>query len=760
MKISFKKYLPLFFLFLLLNSCGMWTNFTAYYNRFYIAETAFEEGEEDIQLNNKKPLFQFKEEKLPASANKNFDIVIKFSSKILQFNKDSKFITEAIYMIAKAYYYKGQFNKGLRKFNELDKLNNVEFGLLAKLWIAKCELQMRNFQAGLEHLDEVKTLAIANQDQEILFQMYVSEISYLIYREEYSKAVTKIEELANQDLEDEVKSEVTYELGMLYISLENYEKAVVAFKRVEEGEPNFDIEFKSKFEYAKAIKHLDRETEALERLNNLRDNTKYEKHWDIIDLEIAQIELESGKVEVALEIFYSIDTGYTKNESSGIAAFMQGDIMEHIYMDYDSAKILYDKVASKKAPKEYKSEAREKSNLLEQRNKLSEEIFTSIKGYYYLIDTALYKTDSLAYAGYESRKDSAMKVANELKGEDENIKTPTRGSRPSRGTSKALKAQFDYEEDSLFTYEPKMPLISVDSMQNQIASNKYELGNLYFSDLLVPDSAYLYYQDVVTNYSDTKYQAKGLYALGSYYLTVDKKEKADSLFKYVYDNYKSDPVAKIAAIRLGITMEEESSDPALDKYYVAENLIEQEEYFDAIEELNSIYEEFPKSQYSPKALYSIGWIYENKLSDYEGAVQYYDTLKVKYPKTEYVREVNSKLAFYHRELKAFQDSVARVHKAIADSIKADSLAQFKLDSLANAPTIVDSVSISDSVSLVDSVSVIDSSSIIDSNKTMLSDSTKIFEDSTTIKSESKESFSDSTKSVNELKKMKLPSGGK
>ena len=111
----------------------MWTNFTAYYNRFYIAETAFEEGEEDIQLNNKKPLFQFKEEKLLASANKNFDIVIQFSSKILQFNKDSKYVTEAIYMIAKAYYYKGQFNKGLRKFIELDKLNDKTYGLLAKI---------------------------------------------------------------------------------------------------------------------------------------------------------------------------------------------------------------------------------------------------------------------------------------------------------------------------------------------------------------------------------------------------------------------------------------------------------------------------------------------------------------------------------------------------------------------------------------------------------------------------------------------------
>lgn len=711
MNASIRKYLSFIFLFLLLNSCGMWNNFTVYFNRFYIAQTAFEEGEEEIELNQEKPLFQFKEERLSSKANQQFDTVIKFSSKILQFNKESKYVNEAIYMIAKSYYYKGQYNKALRKFTELDGLNNRDFELLAKLWIAKSELQMRKFTVALEHLSKVKSLATKEKNTDVFFQASVAEISYLIYREEFSKAVDKIEGLIKQDLDDEVKSEVTYELGMLYISLEDYEKAVVAFERVEEGDPNFEIEFKSKFEYAKAIKHLGREEEALELLNELRDDTKYEEHWDIIDLEIAQAELESGEIETAMEIFYSIDTGYTKNETSGIAAFMQGDVLEHIYMDYDSAKFLYDKVASKKAPKEYKVEAREKSKMLESRNKLSRKIFTSLKEYEYLLDTLLFKKDSLAYAGYLTRRDSVMRLEKGVG--DESAKSTRGAGRPSRGTTKAIRDQFKYEEDSLFTYEPKLPIISVDSMRNQIAFTEYELGNLYFSDLLVPDSAYHYYKDVINNYSDTKYNAKTLYALGSYYLTKDKKEKADSLFKFVYDNFKSDPVAKIAAVRLGIKTDELNSDPALDKYYVAENLIENKKFFDAIEELDSLYKAFPESEYSPKALYTIGWIYENELSDYDGAVEYYDTLKTKYPKTEYARTIKPRLNFYHQKEKAYQDSVARVQKAITDSLRADSLAQIKADSLLSLP-----VSISDSTATLDSVTFVDSSgtTIVDSTK--------------------------------------------
>ncbi len=755
-------------LIFLVNSCGMWNNFSTYFNRFYNAQKAFEDGEEEIKLNQQKPLFQFKEEKLPSKAGKNFDDVIKFSSKILQFNQDSKYVHEAIYIIAKSYYYKGQYNKALRKFKELDGLNDEELGLSTKLWISKSELQMRNFILALEHLEEVKRLAVENENEEVLFEVSVAEISYFIYKEEFSKAVTNIEELLQQELEDEVLAEVTYELGMLYISLENYEKAVGAFELVEDGSPTFEIEFRTKLEYAKAIKYLDRGDESLDVFDKLRDDSKYEKYWDIIDLEIAQIHLDEGETEIALEIFYSIDTGYTKNESSGIAAFMQGDIIEHIYMDFDSAKILYEKVATKKAPSEYRLEARLKVNVLKSRKDYSDNIFAAKIENKYLLDTTLFVQDSTAYAGYITRRDSAQQVAIDLKSSDGNVNAPSPGTRGrgTRGTAIAKKKLFEYEEDSLFTYEPKLPNFSVDSMHNYIAKNEYELGNLYFTDLFVPDSAFYYYNEIVTDYPNTRYQAKALYALGSYYLTIEDKPKADQLFRDVYDNYKSDPIARAAAVRLGISTQDLDSDPALKKYLVAEDFIDTELFFDAIEEFDFIYNTYPESEYAPKALYSIGWIYENEFADFEGASQFYDSLKAKYPKTEYVREMDSRLKFYHKELKVIQDSIASAEMVIADSIKADSLAQFKTNPLADSTSVIDSTSIIDSTTIQDSSFVTDSTSIVDT--VLLKDSTSIgIKDSTKNilddklnkepemkKDEVEESNSDSTKAVDLFKQAK------
>ncbi|MEN8192113.1 MAG: tetratricopeptide repeat protein [Bacteroidota bacterium] len=693
------KYLNagLIILMILIAGCSMWESFTTYYNRFYNAEKAFDTAMEEIELNQQRKLFDFREDKIPSSANKDFDIVIKNCSKILQFNKESNYLNESIFMLGQAFYYKGQYNKSLRKFQELDGLNDEDFMLENRLWIAKSEMQMRNFSLGLNHLEEVKTNAKAAEEEEIVFEAYRTHISYLIYKENYSKTVQIINELLHEQLTDEALAEVTYELGLLYVSLEHYEEAVSAFEQVEEGSPTFDIEFKSKLEYAKAIKHLEREDEALELFEDLKDNSKYKDFWDMVELEIAQIKLDRGEIELALELFTAVDTAYKKTESAGIAAFMRGDIVEHDYMDFDSAKILYDRINSTSAPEEFKVEARNKSNSLKLRKDYSDKIIVSKKEEFYLIDTLLFRKDSLAYAEYETRRDSAEQV-------DKRIRASMGAAdRAARGTSsRAQKYKFIYEEDSLFIYKPKMPKITLDSMRTFIARNEYELGNLYFADLDVPDSAFYYYTNVLENYSNTDFQAKTMYALGSYYLTLDEKEKADSLFREVYDNYKEDSIAKAAAVRLGIDAAILDKDPAKKKYLDGESNLEKENYFDAIDQFFSIYEEFPQSQYAPKSLYTIGWIYENKLLDNGFAADYYDTLQTHYPKTEYAKSVSKKLRFYKQRMKTIEDSIAQVQKAIEDSLKLiaqqDSLAQ--LDSLKLEGVLSDSVSVQDTSNIV------------------------------------------------------------
>lgn len=222
---------------------------------------------------------------------------------------------------------------------------------------------------------------------------------------------------------------------------------------------------------------------------------------------------------------------------------------------------------------------------------------------------------------------------------------------------------------------PRLPKISEDSLKTLLAKNQLDLGNLFLSEFDMPDSAYKYYNSNLTEYSNNSYYATSMFAMGSYYLTVNNKESADSLFTIIYDNYKNESIVNAAAIKLDKPLIDLNYDPALEKYTQAENSIFAGEYFQALYELKKIPQEFPKSAIAPKAIFASGWIEENELNNPEAAIEFYDTLIAKYPASDYVRIIAPKVSFYkqdkRREELALQDSLNTL--AHHDSVSTDTV---------------------------------------------------------------------------------------
>ena len=196
---------------------------------------------------------------------------------------------------------------------------------------------------------------------------------------------------------------------------------------------------------------------------------------------------------------------------------------------------------------------------------------------------------------------------------------------------------------------PKMPKISEDSLETLIAKNQLDLGNLFLSEFDLPDSSYKYYHSNLTSYANTSYYAMSLFAMGSYYLSVDNKHSADSLFNIIYDNYKNESIVNAAAAQLNKPYIDLNYDPALEQYKQAESLIFEGKYFAALYELKKIPKDFPDSEMAPKSIFASGWIEENELNNPAAAVEYYDTLIVRYPASEYVRIIAPKISFYKQE---------------------------------------------------------------------------------------------------------------
>jgi TolA-binding protein len=226
---------------------------------------------------------------------------------------------------------------------------------------------------------------------------------------------------------------------------------------------------------------------------------------------------------------------------------------------------------------------------------------------------------------------------------------------------------------------PRRPTISGDSLRTLMAKNELELGNLFLTELELPDSAYWYYNNILTKYPNTKYEANTIYALGSYYLTVNNKERADSLFNVIYENYRDDSIVNAAADKLNKPFIDLNYDPAKDDYEDAEYVLLNENYDDAIEMFYDIYKNYPRSPFAAKALYTSGWILENKLSQPDSAAAFYDSLVVHYPTSVYVRTVAGKLSYFKQEQRRLQlaalDSLNGSNTLVTDSLGLDSLNQ-------------------------------------------------------------------------------------
>jgi outer membrane protein assembly factor BamD (BamD/ComL family) len=236
---------------------------------------------------------------------------------------------------------------------------------------------------------------------------------------------------------------------------------------------------------------------------------------------------------------------------------------------------------------------------------------------------------------------------------------------------------------------PRRPSVSKDSLNTLLAKNQLDLGNLFLSELNMADSAYWYYDNSIKNYPATPYYATTLYAIGSYYLTVNDKRRADSLFNIVYDNYKNESIVNAAADKLNKPLIDLEYDPAKIEYLEAENLLLSGGYSEAADAFFTIYEKYPESAFAPKALYTCGWIYENGIHDPVRSVEYYDTLITRYPSSVYVSTIAQKITVYKQDLRkrelALQDSVNAV--VTVDSLGADSL--FVSEDLVSAEDTID-----------------------------------------------------------------------
>ena len=657
------KLLLFFFLTTLFFGCGVWEDFTTYFNLYYNTKDKFEQAEDAVKLQRKN-LFDYEEKNLTGNVPQQFNAVIEKCSKILQFHTGSSYIDNALLMLGKSFYYQKNYLKALRKFQEL-QATYPESDLILEndLWIAKTNMRLKDFELALTELKNVRGKAIEEDEYEIFKDGYIEEIVYQVRLENYQSAISLISEFLDVSDDDEVNAEVEFELGKLYIKVDDLDKAIASFYKVFEYSPTFDVELNTRIELATALRETDKSEEALSILEELRGENKYSDAYDRIELETGVTLYDLGEVDESVSKLILVDTTYSNSTSASIARYKLGEIFEYNFKDFDSASYYYTKSISAAASPDYIKQASQKSELFKKYQSLRKSIVDTRKQLSYLENPDSFVQDSIAF--YSDTLDTEQNLNNEQINQNRSQDDPKNRLNVNRTTKANTKNP------------PIRPTISIDSAKALMVKNEFDLANLFFNELNVPDSAYLYYNDIIQNYPDSRYHSRALYSIGTYYSSIGQKTEADSIFNFIYDNYKDDKIVNSAAIQLNKPQINFNYDEAENLYTEAESKFLEKKYREALNQFYNIFQEHPKSPLAPKALYAGGWILENELRLLDSAAVLYDSITTKYPQTKYASDIRPKLSFYKEEVnrkkKAIADSLNQIEIQKANKLKADSL---------------------------------------------------------------------------------------
>jgi tetratricopeptide (TPR) repeat protein len=178
-----------------------------------------------------------------------------------------------------------------------------------------------------------------------------------------------------------------------------------------------------------------------------------------------------------------------------------------------------------------------------------------------------------------------------------------------------------------------------DSVNAKFCYAHYQLARIH-DQLNNKDSAKIYYKLAyeTVRINDTN-RPQYFY---SYQKMIRKEqpELSDSLLEILAYDYGKTEYGREARQIMGFT-EAVTIDTLAELYSSGVRFRKVSNYILAARQFNRIAEEYRDSPLAPKALYSLGWMFENNLMQTDSALHYYRILVERYPQSEYAKDIRA-----------------------------------------------------------------------------------------------------------------------
>ncbi len=595
-----------------------WGNFTAYYNTYYNAKKSYQAGLEKVVTANStyNPQQPIRIHEIPINVGlRDFEKAINKGAEILRKHGDSKWVDNSLNLIGKSYYFRKEYFSADQKFLELVATTDDNRLIQeAVIWRSRVLLEMELYGQGIQYITEqLKSLegqwTVRNKAElkSILAQYYVVQ-------QNWEQAIIQLNEALPDLASKKYKERGYFLLGQLNERTGSSREAYVAFTEVENHYYDYDLQYLALRKKAETARNLGDSGVALQTFSKMIKDDKNTEFKAELDYEIAKTHQDRKEYQEAEYIYKSIlhnTINRPTAETKALAYYGLAEVYRFGYDDLEMAAAYYDtasrqNAALQKLPENFN--ASELAVSFGEYSRLKKELAfrDSVLWVSSLSQTQL---DSLI-AEIKKRKLREIEEARQNIEHEQNTLVNITGEETSEIGSNGngflnvnnpaaqsnAKVQFQAiwgnrplvdnwrVQELIVNSGPNQQTINSDINTSQFggqstvldvsvdlsdipfseeekrkvksgaASFKYELGNLFFISLEMPDSAIIYFQDIIRNHPESEEFAVSLYSLSEAQSILGLNEEAKDNAIELIDRFPGSQYAVPLADKYGIEL--------------------------------------------------------------------------------------------------------------------------------------------------------------------------------------------------------------
>ena len=310
----------------------------AYYNTFFNAKRYYKEAEALPMRDDGRPA---------ASAVQSYNKAIQKCGIIITEYKETKWVDDALFLLAKSMYHKGNaYVQAGEKFEDLiEYYPDSPFIPEAHVYLARCRRKLNQKEDAYRMGQE---LLVGSENRDLQPEVLLMLAEWRIEDEDYIRAENLLHQLLDEHPDSDEFADAYFLLGLTYQSLKQYEKSNEVFQRLLETKVPRRTKMDARFNIATNLLEAGQYEQSLADAKELKEEEYNEDALPRIDVLLARNYAALGRNEEAIELLDNVLTVAPRTYVAAEAAYRLAEVYFLQVLDYEKAIEFYNRVKREK----------------------------------------------------------------------------------------------------------------------------------------------------------------------------------------------------------------------------------------------------------------------------------------------------------------------------------------------------------------------------------------------------------------------------